>query len=108
MRICVSGRIGLRRLPSSHFSPEPPKRVWMILGGVFRPCFARLAAVGLPTPPDSPAKLNTHGIPSLYPAFEPELARGLTRRLEIHYTPKHGGWLNIAEIALGVLSRALG
>jgi len=49
--------------------------------------------------------LNTHGIASLYEAFEPELARRLAQRLEIHHTPKHGSWLNIAEIELGVLSR---
>lgn len=49
--------------------------------------------------------LNTHSIASLYEAFEPEVAHRLARRLEIHYTPKHGSWLNIAEIELGVLSR---
>lgn len=49
--------------------------------------------------------LNTHGVASLYEAFEPEVARRLAQRLEIHYTPKHGSWLNIAEIELGVLSR---
>jgi len=49
--------------------------------------------------------LNTHSIASLYEAFEPEAAHRLARRLEIHYTPKHGSWLNIAEIELGVLSR---
>ena len=49
--------------------------------------------------------LNTHSLASLYEAFEPELARSLARRLEIHHTPKHGSWLNIAEIELGVLSR---
>ncbi len=48
--------------------------------------------------------LNTHGIASLYEAFEPEAARRLAQRLEIHHTPKHGSWLNIAEIELGVLS----
>jgi hypothetical protein len=48
--------------------------------------------------------LNTHGIASLYEAFEPALARRLARRLEIHHTPKHGSWLNIAEIELSVLS----
>ena len=42
--------------------------------------------------------LNTHGVTSLYEAFPAELARSLARRLEIHYTPKHGSWLNIAEI----------
>ncbi len=49
--------------------------------------------------------LNTHSVASLYETFEPEEARRLTRRLEIHHTPKHGSWLNIAEIELGVLSR---
>lgn len=48
--------------------------------------------------------LNTHGIGSLYEAFPPEQARGLASRLEIHYTPKHGSWLNIAEIELRALS----
>lgn len=41
--------------------------------------------------------LNTHGISSLYETFDPETAFGLAQRLEIHYTPKHGSWLNIAE-----------
>jgi hypothetical protein len=49
--------------------------------------------------------LNTHVISSLYEAFPPELARNLARRLEIHYTPKHGSWLNMAEIELSVLSK---
>jgi hypothetical protein len=49
--------------------------------------------------------LNTHGIASLYEAFEPELARALAARLEIHYTPKHGSWLNMAETELSILSR---
>jgi hypothetical protein len=49
--------------------------------------------------------LNTHGIDSLYEAFEPAEARRLARRLEIHYTPKHGSWLNVAEIELGLLTR---
>lgn len=48
--------------------------------------------------------LNTHSIVSLYETFEPEEARRLARRLEIHYTPKHGSWLNIAEIELSALS----
>ena len=47
--------------------------------------------------------LNTHGIASLYEAFEPKEARRLAQRLDIHYTPKHGSWLNIAEIELSVL-----
>jgi hypothetical protein len=47
--------------------------------------------------------LNTHNIASLYETFEPEEARCLAERLEIHYTPKHGSWLNMAEIELSVL-----
>jgi hypothetical protein len=49
--------------------------------------------------------LNTHNAASLYEAFEPAVARDLAQRLEIHHTPKHGSWLNIAEIELGVLAR---
>ena len=49
--------------------------------------------------------LNTHNAASLYTAFPPEEARKLAERLEIHYTPKHGSWLNIAEIELSVLKR---
>lgn len=47
--------------------------------------------------------LNTHSIASLYQAFEPAEARRLAERLDIHYTPKHGSWLNMAEIELSVL-----
>lgn len=50
-------------------------------------------------------QLNTHSTASLYEAFEPEEARRLAEKLEIHYTPKHGSWLNMAEIELSVLSR---
>jgi transposase len=49
--------------------------------------------------------LNTHTPASLYEAFDPEEARRLTEKLQIHYTPKHGSWLNMAEIELSVLSR---
>jgi hypothetical protein len=49
--------------------------------------------------------LNTHNPGALYEAFPPAKARQLARRLEIHYTPKHGSWLNVAEIELSVLSR---
>lgn len=49
--------------------------------------------------------LNTHSTASLYHTFPPEHARALAERLEIHYTPKHGSWLNIAEIELSVLKR---
>jgi transposase len=49
--------------------------------------------------------LNTHGTGSLYEAFEPAEARRLAERIEWHYTPKHGSWLNMAEIELSVLAR---
>jgi len=49
--------------------------------------------------------LNTHTIGSLYEAFEPAKARELARRLEIHHTPTHGSWLNVAEIELSALTR---
>jgi len=49
--------------------------------------------------------LNTHGGASLYEAFPAEEAHRLLQRLEFHYTPKHGSWLNMAEIELSVLSR---
>jgi hypothetical protein len=47
--------------------------------------------------------LNTHKIASLYEAFEPAEARRIARKLELHFTPKHGSWLHMAEIALSVL-----
>lgn len=49
--------------------------------------------------------LNTHTISSLYKAFPAAKARALVKRLEIHYTPKHGSWLNIAEISISILSK---
>ena len=49
--------------------------------------------------------LNTHTIGSLYETFEPEEAQRLSKKLGLHYTPKHGSWLNMAEIEMGVLSR---
>lgn len=49
--------------------------------------------------------LNTHKLSSLYEAFEPEEAHRIAQRLEIHYTPKHGSWLNMAEIEIGVMTR---
>jgi hypothetical protein len=48
--------------------------------------------------------LNTHGIASLYEAFEPERARRIAERLEIHHTPVHGSWLNMAEIEPAALA----
>ena len=50
-------------------------------------------------------KLNTHSPASLYEAFPPAEAKRLADKLEIHYTPKHGSWLNMAEIELSVLQR---
>ena len=49
--------------------------------------------------------LNTHKVASFYEAFEPKEARRLFERLEIHYTPKHGSWLNVAEIELSVFTK---
>ena len=49
--------------------------------------------------------LNTHSPASLYKAFPPKEARRLSERFEWHYTPKHGSWLNMAEIEIGVMSR---
>lgn len=48
--------------------------------------------------------LNTHKISSLYDAFEPKIAFRIAQKLEIHYTPKHGSWLNIAELELSALT----
>jgi hypothetical protein len=49
--------------------------------------------------------LNTHSPASLYKTFAPEEARRIARKLEWHYTPKHGSWLNMCELELSVLSR---
>ncbi|MDJ1185852.1 transposase, partial [Roseofilum casamattae] len=49
--------------------------------------------------------LNTHVKASLYKAFEPDEAQRILSKLEFHYTPKHGSWLNMAEIELSVLNR---
>jgi hypothetical protein len=49
--------------------------------------------------------LNTHSPASLYEAFEPQEAKRLADRFEFHYTPKHGSWLDMAEIELGILGR---
>ena len=49
--------------------------------------------------------LNTHNKSSLYEAFEPAEAKRIADKLEIHYTPKHGSWLDMAEIELGILTR---
>lgn len=49
--------------------------------------------------------LNTHTKASLYKTFEPEEANRIANKIEVHYTPKHGSWLNMAEIELSILSR---
>ncbi len=49
--------------------------------------------------------LNTHKVGSLYEAFPPQEAKRLRKRLELHYTPKHASWLNVAEIELSLLTR---
>ena len=49
--------------------------------------------------------LNTHKVASFYKAFDPQEARRLIERLDIHYTPKHGSWLNVAEIELSVFTQ---
>lgn len=49
--------------------------------------------------------LNTHKISSLYEAFEPEEAHRIASKIELHYTPKHGSWLNVAEIGFSLLKR---
>ena len=52
-------------------------------------------------------QLNTHTPASLYEAFAPAEAKRVADRLEIHYTPKHGSWLNVAEVELSVLGKRL-
>jgi hypothetical protein len=52
--------------------------------------------------------LNTHKLASLYQTFDPVQANRIARRLHFHYTPKHGSWLNMAEIEFSVFSRKLG
>ena len=49
--------------------------------------------------------LNTHQLGSLYEAFDPAEARRIAEKLELHFTPKHGSWLNMAEIELSILQR---
>ena len=49
--------------------------------------------------------LNTHNIATLYKAFPSEKGRRIARKLEVHYTPKHGSWLDIAEIWINIMTR---
>ena len=51
------------------------------------------------------APLHTHNPSSLYKRYSPEEARRIIKKLEIHYTPKHGSWLDVAEIELNVMTR---
>jgi hypothetical protein len=61
--------------------------------------------------PDAPRitlimdNLNTHSLGSLYQAFDPAEAKRIADRLDVHHTPKHGSWLNMAELELGILAR---
>jgi hypothetical protein len=71
----------------------------MFIKGMLDECYPQATKVRLVMD-----NLNTHTTASLYEAFPPEEARRLAQRLEIHYTPKHGSWLNIAEIEFSVLS----
>jgi len=65
-----------------------------------RPCWMSMTRM-----PSRWSNLNTHTPASLYKAFPPEEARRLLDRLEIHYTPKHGSWLDIAKIELSVFTK---
>ena len=84
-----------------HASPRRTKRDWALqireLLEVHYPEAKRIRLVM--------DNLNTHTLSSLYETFPPEVALRLAKRLEIHYTPKHGSWLNIAEIELSVMTR---
>ena len=73
-----------------------PQAVRALLDGRYR---------GVPTVTLVMDNLNTHTLGSLYEAFPPAKARRLAQRLEMHYTPKHGSWLNIAENELSALTR---
>ena len=68
--------------------------------------FVRASLAGTGSMPlASMDQLNTHALASLYEAFPPEEAKRLAERIELHHTPKHGSWLNMAEIELSVLGR---
>lgn len=90
-----------------------PKRGWrevLVMARRTRIEFAHCMRHIVNTYPDAEVirvvldNLNTHKAASLYEAFPPDEARAIARKLEFHYTPKHGSWLNIAEIELAVLS----
>ena len=68
-------------------------------------CIPEVSAEYVAAMEDVLDNLNTHKMGSLYEAFPPEEARAIARKLEFHYTPKHGSWLNMAEMEFSVLSR---
>jgi DDE superfamily endonuclease len=67
----------------------------------------QMAATRTPTIVLVMDQLNIHALASLYEAFPPQEARRIADRLEVHHTPKHGSWLNMAEIELSVFRRDL-
>jgi hypothetical protein len=74
----------------------------------FARCLAELAEVHYPAAEKILLvmdNLNTHTLSSLYEVFPAERARRIAERFEVHHTPKHGSWLNIAEIEIGILNR---
>ncbi len=94
------------------FEPLAAKRVVKVTGSRtridFAHCVRELVDVHYPNAESIVLvmdNLNTHSTASLYQAFEPHEARRIAEKLEIHYTPKHASWLNMAEIEIGVLSR---
>lgn len=85
------------------FGPEGRRK-----GVDFARCLEYLAEELLPEAPRIVLvmdNLNIHKAASLYEIFEPEKALRLWKRFEVHYTPKHGSWLNMAEIEIGLLTR---
>jgi histidinol-phosphate phosphatase family protein len=84
----------------AEITEQRTRKDWtMFVKGVLDECYPQAKKVRLVMD-----NLNTHSAASHYEAFEPEEVRRLARRLEIHYTPKHGSWLNVAEIELSALS----
>src|SRR4051812_17159456 len=101
--LCPNRRSGDGSLTQTNSSPGNPGR--------FRAHFVRHLVDGHYREADRIVlvmdQLNTHSPASLYEAFAPEEAKRLADRLEIHHTPKHGSWLNMAEIELSALGRDL-
>jgi hypothetical protein len=96
--LCLEPRAGWRHLTvTRHRTNQDFARQMRDLADVHYP-EARVIAVVLDN-------LSTHSPAALYQTFPPEEARRLVKRLEFHYTPKHGSWLNMAELEFAVLSR---